>query len=226
MRPIPLLTALLLLCPLWACDRVPGQGSPGQGSPGQGSPGQGSPGQSQPAQGQPGQAGKSDAAVSTAPVALDGALLTRALRAMEQHFPQPMTLLEVRATPTSVEMQLIVDQGVTALRYRETPTTPGAQLVIPTGVVDPPMQVPVYGNGNLVENGFSPSEIDLAAIASAFPVAEKAVDPTDGWIRELVVRRFLPFGNAVRARIYVESPRMSGSIDTNGKGIPLGPSKM
>ena len=48
----------------------------------------------------------------------------------------------------------------------------------------------------------------------------------DGWIRELVVRRFLPFGSAVRARIYVESPRMSGSIDTTGKGIPLGPGKM
>jgi hypothetical protein len=164
--------------------------------------------------------------VRTAPIALDGALLGRALRALEPHFPQPMTLLEVRATPTSVEMQLIVDQGVTALRYRENPAAPDAQLAVPTSVVDPPVQVPVYGNGNLAENGFSPSEIDLSAIASAFPVAQKAVDPTDGWIRELVVRRFLPFGNAIRARIYVESPRMSGSIDTNGKGIPLGPSKM
>jgi hypothetical protein len=164
--------------------------------------------------------------VRTAPVALDGALLARAFRALEPHLPQPMTLLEVRATPTSVEMQLIVDQGVTALRYRENPAAPGAQLAVPTSVVDPPLQVPVYGNGNLAENGFSPSEIDLSAIASAFPVAQKAVDPTDGWIRELVVRRFLPFGNAIRARIYVESPRMSGSIDTNGKGIPLGPSKM
>jgi hypothetical protein len=165
-------------------------------------------------------------AVRTAPVALDGALLARALRALGPHMPQSMTLLEVRATPTSVEMQMIVDQGVTALRYREKPAPPDAQLAVPTGVVDPPVQVPVYGNGNLAENGFSPAEVDLGAIASAFPVAQKAVDPTDGWIRELVVRRFLPFGTSVRARIYVESPRMSGSIDTNGKGIPLGPSKM
>lgn len=164
--------------------------------------------------------------VRTTPVALDGALLARAFRALEPHLPEPLTLLEVRATPTTVEMQLIVDQGVTALRYRENPAAPGAQLAVPTGVVDPPLQVPVYGNGNLVENGFLPSEIDLSAIASAFPVAQKAVDPTDGWIRELVVRRFLPFGSAIRARIYVESPRMSGSIDTNGKGIPLGPTKM
>jgi len=162
----------------------------------------------------------------TAPVALDGALLARALRALEPHVPKAMTLLEVRATPTSVEMQLIVDQGVTALRYRESPAPAGSQMGIPTGVVDPPVQVPVYGNGNLVENGFLPTEVDLGAIASAFPVAQKAVDPTDGWVRELVVRRFLPFGSSVRARIYVESPRMSGSIDTNGKGIPLGPSKM
>lgn len=157
---------------------------------------------------------------------VDGALLARATRALEPHLPKAMTLLEVRATPTSVEMQLIVDQGVTALRYREKPAPPGAQLALPTGTVDPPVQVPVYGNGNLAENGFSPNEIDLSAIASAFPVAQKAVDPTDGWIRELVVRRFLPFGTAVRARIFVESPRMSGSIDTTGKGIPLGPGKM
>lgn len=166
------------------------------------------------------------APVRQAPVPLDGALLTRALRALDPHLPKSMTLLEVRATPTSVEMQVIVDQGVTALRYREKPAPAGAQIAVPTGVVDPPVQVPVYGNGNLTENGFAPGEIDLAAIASAFPVAQKAVDPTDGWIRELVVRRFLPFGSAVRARIYVESPRMSGSIDTTGKGIPLGPGKM
>lgn len=166
------------------------------------------------------------ATLRTAPVPLDGALLARAMRALQPHMPKAMTLLEVRATPTTVELQMIVDQGVTAVRYREKPAPPGAQLGVPVGVVDPPVQVPVYGNGNLAENGFSAAEIDLGGIASAFPVAKKAVDPTDGWIRELVVRRFLPFGSAVRARIYVESPRMSGSIDTNGKGIPLSPGKL
>lgn len=192
--------SLLLLTSLLACQRAPQEAN--------------------------GEKRDASAPLRTAPVPLDGALLARAMRALGPHMPDSMMLLEVRATSTSVEMQMIVDQGVTALRYREKPAPPGSQLEVPTGVVDPPVQVPVYGNGNLTENGFLPTEIDLMAIASAFPVAQKAVDPTDGWIRELCVRRFLPFGSSVRARIYVESPRMSGSIDTNGKGIPLGPSKM
>lgn len=165
-------------------------------------------------------------AAASAPVPIDLGLLDRGLRALEPHLPKPTTLLEVRVTSRAVEMQIIVEQSVTALRYRETPPPEGAQLAIPTGVVDPPVQVPVYGTGNLTENGFSPGEVDLLAIARAFPVAQKSVDPADGWVKELVVRRFLPFGSAIRARIFVESPRMSGSIDTNGRGIPLSAGRM
>jgi hypothetical protein len=112
---------------------------------------------------------------------------------------------------------------VTSLRYRETPPSNGAQLEGPVGKVDPPVQVPVYGKGDLAKNGFTAKDVDLQGIATSFSVALRAVDPTDGWVRELVVRRYFPFGNAVRARIFVESPRMSGSIDTNGNGIPLRP---
>ncbi len=151
---------------------------------------------------------------------VDKGLLARALRALEPELPQKVSLLEIRARPGVVELQLISNQAVTSLRYREA-HPPDTQLSGPVGTVDPPVQVPVYGEGRLSENGFSPDEVDLQAIASAFPIAIKAVDPVDGWVRELVIRRFFPFGTAVRARIYVESPRMAGAIDTNGNGIPL-----
>lgn len=155
------------------------------------------------------------------PQPVDRALVARALRALESKLPESATFLEIRVLPSQVELQLIADQSVTSLRYREQALPGAPQLAEPLGRVDPPVQVPVYGEGDLKENGFSASEVDLPAITNAFGTAIKAVDPTDGWVKEVVIRRYLPFGTAVRARIYVASPRMSGSIDTNGNGIPL-----
>lgn len=155
------------------------------------------------------------------PRPIDQALLTRALRALEPKLPRDAAFLEIRVEPGQMEIQVISDQAVTSHRYRESQAQGGAQLGAPVGTVDPPVQVPVYGNGKLAENGFSSGEVDLHGIAASFPIAVKAVDPADGWVERLVVRRYFPFGKAVRARIYVHSPRMSGSIDTNGNGIPL-----
>jgi hypothetical protein len=154
------------------------------------------------------------------PRPLEPGFLSRGVRALETELGPDARLLELRAEPGSLEVQRVVDAGVELLRYRE-PRGQAPSLAPVEGTVDPPAHVPVYGTGDLEANAFPLRELELQRIAQAFPVAVKAVDPLDGWVSGLVVRRNLPFGPAVRARIYVESPRMPGSIDTNGSGVPL-----
>jgi hypothetical protein len=89
------------------------------------------------------------------------------------------------------------------------------------GKIYGPELVDTLGEGPVPENLFPLAEVQLHGIVSSFPVALSAVDPDYGRVTGLVVRRFLPFSTGIRARIYVDSPKMSGSIDTNERGIPL-----
>jgi hypothetical protein len=81
--------------------------------------------------------------------------------------------------------------------------------------------VPLQGSGDLRENAFGWSELNLPKIAAAFQLARRSVDPSDGRVQELVIRRMLPIHRGIRARIFVASPRMNGSLDTNQNGIPV-----
>src|SRR5690606_1931508 len=102
--------------------------------------------------------------------------------------------------------------------YVEREITPGQP---PVGRIYGPVAVELRGQGQVAENLFQFSEVDLNAIARAFPTAQLAVDPDDGKVERLVVRRFLPFTEGLRARVFVHRTRMNGSIDTNENGIPL-----
>lgn len=155
------------------------------------------------------------------PVPLTAHFLARAIEALSSKVPKDAQMIEIRATNTRLSIQMVMDEGVGVVTYQESPSSSDGRISAEPGDVAGPTAVPVYGDGSLEENAFSWQDADVAKIARAFGVARKAVDPTDGWVRALVIRRYLPFGTGVRARIYIESPRMSGSIDTNGEGIPL-----
>lgn len=172
---------------------------------------------------QPGEKAKEGAApgIPREGTPLTAHFLTRAVEGIADQVPQDAEMIEIRARGTRLTIQMVSDRGVVVVHYQEPDTPTDGRLSAHPGRVTGPEQVPVYGDGSLEDNAFSWQDADVAKIARAFGVAQKAVDPADGWVRELVVRRYLPFGTGVRARIYVESPRMSGSIDTNGEGIPL-----
>jgi hypothetical protein len=104
------------------------------------------------------------------------------------------------------------------LDYVERPTEVGQP---PIGRIFGPEPIPTRGQGEVKDNVFPLSEIDLPQMGKAFQVARLAIDPEDGKVSRLVIRRYLPFSSRVRARIFVESPRMGGSIDVNEKGVPL-----
>lgn len=77
------------------------------------------------------------------------------------------------------------------------------------------------GDGPVPENLFPLKDVNIVGIAQSFSVAVHAIDPQFGRVIAVTVRRFLPFSTGVRARIYVDSPTLPGSIDTSERGIPL-----
>jgi hypothetical protein len=101
------------------------------------------------------------------------------------------------------------------------PGAPGATAVIPVGRILGPDDVPQVGEGPVAENLFPLKDVNITGIAHSVSVAVKAIDPQFGRVIAVTVRRFLPFSTGVRARIYVDSPTLPGSIDTSERGIPL-----
>jgi len=126
-----------------------------------------------------------------------------------------LALLELQAVPFGVSIQLAKGGKVVEYTYEESRSRSEP------GKVFGPFEAGLLGQGELERNLFPLGELDVHGIGKAFDVARRSVDPDDGVVERLLVRRFFPFGEGVRARIYVYSPRMPGSIDTNPNGIPL-----
>lgn len=158
--------------------------------------------------------------------------MVRALSALKDHLSGDTSTLEIHITESvfSVHIQTtenidppdgsstIFAGSLVQLDYVETKREDGQP---PIGKIVGPRRVEAHGTGEVKDNLFPYSEVDLRAMARAFRVAVLTIDPLDGKVEKLIVRRNLPFGARVRGRIYVRSPRMSGSVDVNENGTPL-----
>jgi hypothetical protein len=165
-------------------------------------------------------------------VPLTDAFLTRAITALESRLKPDSEVLEIRATgrifsvqlrakkahPASDKTKAIKPGTLVQIDYVERAMEAGQP---PIGRIFGPQPLSTMGKGDPKENIFPLSDIDLEAMARAFNIAKLAIDPEDGKVVRLVVRRYLPFSLRVRGRIFVESPRMSGSIDVNERGVAL-----
>jgi len=87
----------------------------------------------------------------------------------------------------------------------------------PTG----PERAELRGRGELATNLFSLREVALEKVPDLLMLATLRVDAQDGKVTRLVVRRQLPESDAVRMRVYVESPRLSGHADFDASGNPV-----
>jgi hypothetical protein len=141
-------------------------------------------------------------------------LLTRealeaALSQLRAKAPGKLLRLEIR--PNQLLMQA-EDQGapgtVVELRYRD-------------GKVSAPEQATVVGKGRLADNLFELSDVKLEAIPELAQKAVRRVDPENGAVELVLVRRALPESDDVRLRVYVDSPRQSGYIDADRTGQVL-----
>ena len=87
--------------------------------------------------------------------------------------------------------------------------------------VNEPIVVELRGSGKLKDNLFSLDGVYLKAIPRLSTLAIEHVDPQDGKVESIVIRRNLPFTRDVRFRVFVKSPRKNGQLDANRFGHPL-----
>jgi len=87
--------------------------------------------------------------------------------------------------------------------------------------VNEPLVVELRGAGKLKENLFPLDSVYLKAIPRLSSLAVEHVDPQDGKVDSIVIRRNLPFSQDVRFRVFVKSPRRNGQLDANRFGHPL-----
>ena len=77
------------------------------------------------------------------------------------------------------------------------------------------------GKGQLADNLFRLSDVNLEAIPELTRLAVQRVDAENGSVSMVLVRRGLPESDEVRLRVYVTSPRQSGYVDADKNGQPL-----
>jgi succinyl-diaminopimelate desuccinylase len=119
--------------------------------------------------------------------------------------------LEIKEHELSVQVE---DQG-----------HPGQVLEYRIGGERPagPERAELRGRGELATNLFSLRDVALDKLPELVALARTQVDPQDGKATRVVVRRQLPQTDAVRIRVYVESPRLGGHADFDASGNPVAP---
>jgi hypothetical protein len=105
----------------------------------------------------------------------------------------------------------------------EDAATPGSvvELHYKDGKVGELEHATLKGSGQLSDNLFDASELELEAIPELTREAVRRVDPDHGSVELVLVRRNLPETDDVRLRVYVTSPRANGYIDADHTGQPL-----
>lgn len=92
------------------------------------------------------------------------------------------------------------------------------QFKYESGVVSGPVPVRLEGGGQLEDNLFPLSELDLSAFPELIVKAARRVDSQNGKVTRIVARRNLPVSSDVRLRVYVSSPLLDGCVDADAEG--------
>jgi hypothetical protein len=89
------------------------------------------------------------------------------------------------------------------------------------GALREPRVAEIRGSGDLSANLFPLNEVALKRVPELVTRATTEIDAEHGKVTRVLVRRHLPKTDAVRFRVYVESPRLSGSVDFDHSGNPV-----
>lgn len=105
----------------------------------------------------------------------------------------------------------------------EDPDRPGRlfQLKYEHDRLGAPLEMTLRGSGDLEQNLFSLQNVAFDAIPKLVHEAELAVDPEDGVVEYVLLRRALPFKREVEFRVFVKSPRRDGHLDADHLGRPI-----
>jgi hypothetical protein len=86
------------------------------------------------------------------------------------------------------------------------------------GALSNPVPVELSGKGNLSQNLFPLSSLDLSGLPALIDAAVARIDAEHGKASRVLIRRNLPQDDSVGIRIYVESPLRSSHVDADARG--------
>jgi hypothetical protein len=86
-----------------------------------------------------------------------------------------------------------------------------------------PERAELRGAGDLATNLFALQDAALDKLPELMAAASNQVDAQQGKVTRVVLRRHLPQTDALRFRVYVDSPRLSGQADFDANGTPVAP---
>jgi succinyl-diaminopimelate desuccinylase len=129
-----------------------------------------------------------------------------------------------RTVGTARVLMLEVREHQVTVQF-EAKARPGDVLesVIEDGRASEPERAEMRGGGDLAANLFALGDVSLEKIPDVTTAAATQIDAQDGRVARVLVRRDLPRSDALRLRVYVESPRFSGYADFDASGTPLAP---
>lgn len=119
--------------------------------------------------------------------------------------------------PALLRLELMGDQ---ALVQVEAPGRFGqlVQYQWRAGALSNPVPVEISGKGNLAQNLFPLSALDLPGLPALIDAAVARIDAEHGRASRVLIRRNLPQDESVGIRVYVESPLRSSHVDADARG--------
>ena len=128
------------------------------------------------------------------------------------------------ADPSLLRLEVAGDQ---ALVQVEAPGRLGqlVQYQWRAGTLSAPVPIELRGKGNLSQNLFPLSALDLSNLPALVDAAVARIDGEQGKASRVLVRRNLPQDDSVGIRVYVESPLRSSHVDADARGKLLEPGK-
>lgn len=135
-------------------------------------------------------------------------------------FAPALRALRAKADGKALRLEIRAHQ---LLLQAEDTSSPGAVLELHyrDGKVGDAEHAALRGKGRLADNLFDLDDVKLDAIPQLARDAVQRIDPENGNVELVLVRRNLPESEDVRIRVYVSSPRKNGYLDADSSGEPL-----
>ncbi len=142
------------------------------------------------------------------PSLLTAGPLQRGLVALHGTLGKPIEALELLVYPDHLMLQV------------QNPKRPDQvlQYEYRNGKVSKGVRVELQGTGTLSDNLYTLDDIQLDAVPELAREAVQKVDPKNGRVSYMILKRNLPYDMDVQYRVFVKSPLKDGYVDADKNG--------
>lgn len=85
--------------------------------------------------------------------------------------------------------------------------------------------VELDGKGTIAQNVFPLTSVELSTIPALVSAAVARIDPENGKVSHVLIRRNLPHDESIGMRVFVKSPLRDSHVDADARGKLVDPSK-